>query len=68
MGRSPVIQSEKKIRIVLSILAGEMTHAEASCRDTVSEQLIGRCKAEFLEGGRPHSLLGRPAHRVARSS
>ena len=51
MGRPPVIPPEKKIRIVLSILAGEISLAEAAHREKVSEQSIGRWKAEFLEGG-----------------
>lgn len=49
MGRPPVIPVEKKTRIVLSILAGEMTIAEAARREKVSEQSIGRWKADFLE-------------------
>ncbi len=52
MGRPPVIPPEKKIRIVLSILAGEISLAEAARREKVSEQSIGRWKAEFLEGGK----------------
>lgn len=46
MGRPPVIPVEKKTRIVLSILAGEMTIAEAARREKVSEQSIGRWKAD----------------------
>ena len=42
MGRPPVIPPEKKIRIVLSILAGEMSLAEAARREEISEQSIGR--------------------------
>jgi transposase len=42
MGRPPVIPAEKKIRIVWSILAGEMSLAEAASREEVSEQSIGR--------------------------
>ena len=49
MSRPPVIPAEKKIRIVLSILAGEITIAEAARKEKVSEQSIGRWKAEFLE-------------------
>ena len=52
MGRPPVIPVEKKTRIVLSILAGEMTIAEAARREKVSEQSIGRWKADFLEAGK----------------
>ena len=66
MGRPPVIPAEKKIRIVLSILAGEMSLAEAARREKVSEQSIGRWNVDFLEvsngaliagkGGDSHTL------------
>ncbi|WP_289020295.1 helix-turn-helix domain-containing protein [uncultured Ornithinimicrobium sp.] len=50
---------EKKTRIVLSILAGEMTIAEAARREKVSEQSIGRWKADFLEAGKAGLAAGR---------
>ena len=59
MGRPPVIPVGKKTRIVLSILAGEMTIAEAARREKVSEQSIGRWKAEFLEAGKTALATGR---------
>lgn len=59
MGRPPVNAAEKKIRIVLSILAGEMSVAEAARREKVSEQSIGRWKSEFLEGGKAALVAGR---------
>jgi transposase-like protein len=49
MGRPPQIPVEKKTRIVLSVLAGEVSIAEAARREQVSEQAIGRWKANFLE-------------------
>lgn len=52
MGRPPVIPAERKTRIVLSVLAGEMSIAEAARREKVSEQSIGRWKADFLEAGK----------------
>jgi Transposase len=51
MGRPPSIPAEKKTRIVLSVLAGEMSIAEAARKEKVSEQSIGRWKAEFLDAG-----------------
>ena len=51
MGRPPTIPPEKKTRIVLAILAGEMSIAEAARKEKVSEQSIGRWKAEFIEAG-----------------
>ena len=59
MGRPPVIPVEKKTRIVLSILAGEMTIAEAARREKVSEQSIGRWKADFLEAGKAGLAAGK---------
>ncbi|MEU5384479.1 helix-turn-helix domain-containing protein [Kitasatospora cineracea] len=48
----PALPSEEEARIVLSILAGEMTVAEAGRRAKVSEQSIGTWKRRFLEPGR----------------
>jgi transposase len=59
MGRPPVIPVERKIRIVLSVLAGEVTIAEAARREKISEQSIGRWKAEFLEAGKTGLAAGR---------
>lgn len=52
MVRPPAIPPEEKVRIVLSILAGEMTVAEAARRAKVSEQSIGTWKRQFLESSR----------------
>ena len=59
MGRPPSIPVEKKTRIVLSVLAGEMSIAEAARRERVSEQSIGRWKADFLEAGKTALAAGR---------
>ena len=59
MGRPPVIPPEKKSRIVLSILAGEVSIAEAARKEKVSEQSIGRWKADFLEAGKTALAAGR---------
>lgn len=42
MGTPPVIPAERKTRIMLSVLAGGMSIAEATRREQVSEQSIGR--------------------------
>ena len=52
MSRAPVFPVEDKIRIVLSILAGEVTIAEAARRAKVREQWVGTWKRQFLEAGR----------------
>ena len=59
MGRPPQIPAEKKTRIVLAVLAGELSIAEAARKEKVSEQSIGRWKAEVLEGGRAALVAGR---------
>jgi len=59
MESPPVIPAEKKVRIVLSVLAGEMSLAEAARREKLSEQSIGRWKAEFFEGGKAAHVAGR---------
>ena len=59
MGRPPSIPAVKKTRIVLSVLAGEMSIAEAARKEKVSEQSIGRWKAEFLEAGKTALVAGR---------
>lgn len=59
MGRPPSIPAEKEIRIVLSVLAGEVSIAEAARKEKISEQSIGRRKAEFLEAGKTALVAGR---------
>jgi transposase len=54
-----MIPPEKKTRIVLAILAGEMSIAETARKEQVSEQSIGRWKAEFIEAGRTALVAGR---------
>ncbi|OLT16040.1 transposase [Serinicoccus sp. CUA-874] len=44
---------------MLSVLAGEVSIAEAARKEKGSEQLIGRWKAEFLEAGRTALASGR---------
>jgi transposase len=55
VSRPPQFPVEDKLRIVLSVLAGEMTVAEAARRNKTSETSVGKWKAQFLEGGR-HGL------------
>lgn len=59
MSRPPVIPVDKKTRIVLSILAGEVTVAEAARREKVSEQAIGNWKRQFLEAGKAGIAAGK---------
>src|SRR4051794_4436410 len=59
MSRPPALPAEEKVRIVLSILAGEITVAEAARRAKVSEQSVGTWKRQFLEAGRAGLVAGR---------
>lgn len=49
MGRPPV---EARTRIVLAVLAGEVSVAEATRREKVSEQAIGNGKGSSWKRGR----------------
>jgi len=60
MSRPPVFPVEGKIRIVLSVLAGEMTVAEAARRNKVSETSVAKWKQQFLESGRAGLAAGAP--------
>lgn len=59
MGRPPVIAPEKKARIVLAVLAGEVSVTEAARKEQVSEQSIHRWKADFVEAGKTALTAGR---------
>ena len=52
VARPPKHPVETKLRIVVSVLRGEQTAAEAARRHGVSETSIGKWKEQFLEGGR----------------
>lgn len=49
----------EEVPIVLSILAGEVSIAEAARKEKVSEQSIGRWKAEFIEAGKTALTAGK---------
>jgi transposase len=55
----PLIPAERKTRIALSVVAGEMTIAEAARREKVGEQSIGRWKADFPEASKTAPAAGR---------
>jgi transposase len=50
--RPPILPPEKKAAIVLSVLAGETTAAEAARAAGVSGQAISNWKRRFVEAGR----------------
>jgi len=59
MSRAPVFPVEEKVRIVLSILAGEVSVAEAARRAKASEQSVGNWKRQFLEASRTSLVAGK---------
>lgn len=70
MPRPAVHSVDVKLKIVLSVLSGESTQAEAARRHGISETSIGKWKAQFLEGGRgglaDGDKAGKPTSRDAR--
>ncbi len=52
MARPPKHPVEVKLKVVLSVLSGESTQAEAARRHGVSETSIGKWKDQFLQAGR----------------
>jgi transposase len=52
VARPSVFSLEDKYRLVLSVISGEMSVAEAARRGKASEQSISTWKRQFLEGGK----------------
>lgn len=52
MPRPPKHPVDVKLKIVLSVLQGESTQAEAARRHGVSETSIGKWRDQFLQAGR----------------
>jgi len=52
VGRPPKHPVETKLKIVLSVISGETTQAEAARRHGVSETSIGKWKDLFLQAGK----------------
>lgn len=52
MARPSVFSVEDKYRLVLAVIGGEMSVAEAARRGKASEQSISTWKRQFLEGGK----------------
>ena len=58
MSRPPAVPPEEKARLVLAILAGELTTAEAARKAKVSEQSMSNWKRLFPESGRQRLAQG----------
>lgn len=65
MGRPPKHSVETKLKIVLSVLSGEATQAEAARRHGVSVTSIGKWRDQFVLGGRQGLEVGDKAARPA---
>jgi len=52
MPRPQVHSLDLKLKVVLSVLSGESSQAEAARRHGVSETSIGKWREQFLAGGR----------------
>ena len=52
MSRPSVFSVEDKFRLVLAVISGELSIAEAARRGKASEQSISTWKRQFLEGGK----------------
>ena len=52
MARPSVFSVEDKYRLVLAVISGELSVAEAARRGKASEQSISTWKRQFLEGGK----------------
>jgi len=63
VARPSVFSVEDKYRLVLAVIGGEMSVAEAARRGKASEQSISTWKRQFLEGGKAGSGRGRQAGR-----
>ena len=51
MARPPMFKAQEKQRIVLSVLRGECTVAEAARRNKCSETSIAKWRERFVQGG-----------------
>ena len=58
MAKASKKSPEEKLRVVLSVLRGELSAAAAGRRAGVSEQTVHNWKKAFLEGGRDRLALG----------
>ena len=58
MAKASKKSPEEKLRVVLSVLRGELSVAAAGRRAGVSEQTVHNWKKAFVEGGRDRLALG----------
>ena len=58
MAKASKKSPDEKLRVVLSVLGGELSAAAAGRRARVSEQTVHNWKKAFLESGRDRLALG----------
>ena len=58
MAKPPLKSPEDKARVVVSILRGEVTIAEAARREGVSQTTIAKWRDRFLDGGQGAIVAG----------
>jgi transposase len=58
MARPPAFSADKKTTLVLAVLSGEMSAAEAARSAGVSDQAVSVWKRRFVEAGRAGLELG----------
>jgi len=61
MGKQRKHSPETKVKIVLEILRGEKSVAQASREYGIKDSLLYRWREQFLEGGRQAFAYGQPA-------
>lgn len=66
MARPPSRSAEDKIRIVLAVLRGELSVAEAARREGVSQTSIANWRDQFLDGGQQAVAAGGPTRPTSR--
>ncbi|MEU6481150.1 helix-turn-helix domain-containing protein [Streptomyces sp. NPDC047017] len=52
VGRPPALPADKKLGLVMRVMSGELTAAEAAREAGVSEQSVSNWRRQFIEGGR----------------
>ena len=58
MSRPSVFSVDDKVRLVLAVISGELSIAEAARRGKASEQSISNWKRQFLESGKAGLIEG----------
>ena len=68
MARPPKHPVDVKLKIVLSVLSGESSIAQAARRHGISETSIGKWKEQFLLGGRQGLEQGQSSRPTGREA